>query len=181
MQSRQERSKASDIIHNIVFFLFPNEMKRCLLLGRKVMTNLDSIFKSRNITLPTKVCSTPGLLVHYQLLESTQIHVHWVGDAISSSVVPFSSCPQSFPASGSFQMSQLFASGGQSIGVSASASSQVFSNTSTLSVTPPNLLPISSHSLFTLKPQGAFKRTHLTTSHPCLTPFSDPSVCRNQS
>ena len=41
---------------------------------------------------------------------------------ISSSVVPFSSCPQSFPASGSFQMSQLFASGGQSIGVSASAS-----------------------------------------------------------
>ena len=41
---------------------------------------------------------------------------------ISSSVVPFSSCPQSFPASGSFPMSQLFASGGQSIGVSASIS-----------------------------------------------------------
>ena len=41
---------------------------------------------------------------------------------ISSSVIPFSSCLQSFPASGSFQMSQLFASGGQSIGVSASAS-----------------------------------------------------------
>ena len=41
---------------------------------------------------------------------------------ISSSVVPFSSCPQSFPASGSFQMSQLSASGGQSIGVSASTS-----------------------------------------------------------
>ena len=39
---------------------------------------------------------------------------------ISSSVVPFSSCPQSFPASGSFQVSQLFASGGQGIGVSAS-------------------------------------------------------------
>ena len=32
------------------------EVKRCLLLGRKVMTNLDSIFKSRDITLPTKVC-----------------------------------------------------------------------------------------------------------------------------
>ena len=41
---------------------------------------------------------------------------------ISSSVVPFSSCLQSFPASGSFQMSQLFASGSQSIGVSALAS-----------------------------------------------------------
>ena len=46
----------------------------------------------------------------------------WCHPAISSSIIPFSSCPQSFPASGSFQMSQLFASGGQSIGVSASAS-----------------------------------------------------------
>ena len=45
----------------------------------------------------------------------------WCRPAISSSVVPFSSCPQSLPASGSFPMSQLFASGGQSIGVSASA------------------------------------------------------------
>ena len=46
----------------------------------------------------------------------------WCHPTISSSVVPFSSCPQSFPASGSFQMSQFFTSGGQSIGVSASAS-----------------------------------------------------------
>ena len=46
----------------------------------------------------------------------------WCHPAISSSVVPFSSCPQSFPASGSFQMSQLFTSGGQSIGVLASKS-----------------------------------------------------------
>ena len=46
----------------------------------------------------------------------------WCHPTISSSVFPFSSCPQSFPASGSFQMSQLFASGGQSIGVSASTS-----------------------------------------------------------
>ena len=44
----------------------------------------------------------------------------WCHPTISSSVVPFSSCPQSFPASRSFQMSQLFSSGGQSIGVSAS-------------------------------------------------------------
>ena len=60
--------------------------------------------------------------IHHQLLESTQTHVHRVSDAISSSVIPFSSCPQSFPASGTFQMSQLFASVGQSIGVSALAS-----------------------------------------------------------
>ena len=46
----------------------------------------------------------------------------WCHPAISSSVVPFSSCLQSFPASGSFPMSQFFASDGQSIGVSASAS-----------------------------------------------------------
>ena len=46
----------------------------------------------------------------------------WCHPTISSSVFPFSSCPQSFPASGSFPMSQLFTSGGQSIGVSASAS-----------------------------------------------------------
>ena len=46
----------------------------------------------------------------------------WCHPTISSSVIPFSSCPQSFPASGSFPMSQLFASGGQSIGVSASTS-----------------------------------------------------------
>ena len=44
----------------------------------------------------------------------------WCHPTISSSVVPFSSCLQSFPASGSFQMSQFFTSGGQSIGVSAS-------------------------------------------------------------
>ena len=46
----------------------------------------------------------------------------WCHPIISSSVVPFSSCPQSFPASGSFPLSQPFTSGGQSIGASASAS-----------------------------------------------------------
>ena len=54
--------------------------------------------------------SIPGLSVHHQLPEFTQTHVHRVGDApaISSSVIPFSSCPQSLPAPGSFPMSQLF-------------------------------------------------------------------------
>ena len=46
----------------------------------------------------------------------------WCHPTISSSVIPFSSCPQSFPASGSFQMSELFISGGQSIRISASTS-----------------------------------------------------------
>ena len=48
--------------------------------------------------------------------------VQWCHPTISSSIIPFSSCLQSFPASGSFQMSQLFASSSQSIGVSAAAS-----------------------------------------------------------
>ena len=65
--------------------------------------------------------STPGLPVHHQLPEFPQTHVHRVGDASQPSGVPFS-CPHSLPASGSFPMSQYFASGGQSIGVSASAS-----------------------------------------------------------
>ena len=64
-------------------------------------------------------CSMPGLPVHRQLPELAQIHVHWVGDAIqpvipsNQSADPFSSSPQSFPASGSLPMSQFFASGGQ--------------------------------------------------------------------
>ena len=72
-------------------------------------------------------CSTPSLPVHHQLPEVNKIQVHWVSDAIQtstiqpSSVVLFS-CIQSFPASGFFPVSQFFASGGQSIGVSASTS-----------------------------------------------------------
>ena len=67
-------------------------------------------------------CSTPGFPVRHQLPELTQTHVHHVGDAILSSVVPFSSCLQSFPALGSFPMSQFFTSGGWSIRASALAS-----------------------------------------------------------
>ena len=58
----------------------------------------------------------------YEFISDSRPSSPWCHPAISSSVVPFSSCPQSLPASGSSQMSQLFASGGQSIGVSASTS-----------------------------------------------------------
>ena len=65
-------------------------------------------------------CSTPGLPVriHSNSCPSSR----WCHPAISSSVISFSSCPQSLPASESFPMSQLFAWGGQSTGASASAS-----------------------------------------------------------
>ena len=70
-------------------------------------------------------CSMPSFPVLHYLPEFAQTHVHWVSDAIptiSSSVTSFSFCPQSSPTSGSFPMSQLFASGGQSIRASPSAS-----------------------------------------------------------
>ena len=66
---------------------------------------------------------TPGFPVLHYLPEFAQIHVHWVSDLTQPShslVASFSSCSQSFPASGSFPMIWLFISGGQSIGASAS-------------------------------------------------------------
>ena len=63
-------------------------------------------------------CPSPTPRVHSDSCPSSR----WWHPAISTSVVHFSSCPQSLPASGSFPMSQLFAWGGQSTGVSASAS-----------------------------------------------------------
>ena len=63
-------------------------------------------------------CPSPTPRVHSDLFPSSQ----WCHPAISSSVIPFSSCPQSLPASKSFPMTQLFTWGGQSTGVSALAS-----------------------------------------------------------
>ena len=66
--------------------------------------------------------STPGLPVRHQLPEFTQTHVHQVGDANQPSHPLSSPSPLAFKASGYFPVSQFFASGGQSIGVSALAS-----------------------------------------------------------
>ena len=138
-----------------------HEIERCLLLGRKVMTNLDSILSSRDITLPTEVLLVKAMVfpvVHHWLNGCEFEWIPGVGDGqgilaccdswggkesdmterlnwtelmpiasvmpstISSSVVPFSSCLQSFPLSGSFPISQFFTSGSQRIEVSASAS-----------------------------------------------------------
>ena len=128
-----------------------NEIKRHLLFGRKVMINLGSILKSRDITLPTKGPSSQGYGFSnshswmWELLSCVQLFVtqwtaahqaslsftishwcsnsyHWVSDAILPSH-PLSS-PSAFYLSQhwTFLMSQLFASGGQSIGISASTS-----------------------------------------------------------
>ena len=75
------------------------------------------LFATPWITARRASCPSPTPRVHPNPCPSSQ----WRHPAISSSVVPFSSCPRSFPASGSFPMSQLFAWGGQRTGVSASA------------------------------------------------------------
>ena len=87
-----------------------------------IFTCCCSVTKSCPALCNPMNCSMPGFPALHYLPEFAQTHVHWVGDAIqpfSSSVVPFS-CLQSFPASGSFPISRLFASGGPSIGASAS-------------------------------------------------------------
>ena len=77
----------------------------------------DSVWPHRR--QPTRPpCPSPTFGVHPNPFPLSR----WCHPTISSSVIPFSSCPQSFPASGSFQMSQLFTSGAQNIGASASAS-----------------------------------------------------------
>ena len=119
-----------------------HEIKRRLLLGRKVMTNLDSILKSRYVTLPTKVClvnsvqslshvrffATPWTAAHQASLSITNsrssLKLMSIESVMPSNHLilyhPLCSCLQFFPASGSFLMSLLFASGDQSIGTSAS-------------------------------------------------------------
>ena len=85
----------------------------------------SSVAQSCRILCDPMNCSMPGVPVHHQFLELAQTHVpssQWCHWTISSSVISFISCLQSFPASGSFPMSQFFASGGRSIGISALAS-----------------------------------------------------------
>ena len=103
-----------------------HEIKRRLLLGRKAMTNLvqfscsvmsDSL-RPHGLQHARLSCLSPTPGAYSNSCPSSR----WCHPTISSTVVPFSSCLQSFPASGSFPMSQFFTSGGQSIGVSASAS-----------------------------------------------------------
>ena len=99
-------------------------MNICFEYGYKIhqQYQFSSVAQSRQTLCDPMDCHTPGFPVHHQLPELAQTHVHGAGDAISSSVIPFTSCLQSFPESGSFPVSQFFASGGQSIGVSASVS-----------------------------------------------------------
>ena len=93
---------------------YEEETKSSVQFSHSVMS--DSLWPHRlQHARPPCPSPTPGVYPNSCSLS------RWCHPAISSSVVPFSSCLQSFPASGSFSMSLLFVSGGQSIGASASA------------------------------------------------------------
>ena len=114
----------------LIFYLLISLFLFLMLSSRFPPPFLSTQFSSETQSCPTLCdpmdCSMPGFPVHHQHLELAQIHVHRVGDAIQPSHYSSSTSPPAFhlahPASESFPKSQLVASGGPSIGVSASAS-----------------------------------------------------------
>ena len=108
----------------VVQFVLPRAKDECSFYF--ISAQFSSVLSLNHVGLYT----TPWAAAHQASLSITNsqsapkpcLLSQWCHPTASFSVVPFSSCPQSFPTSGSFQMTQLFASGGQSIGVSASTS-----------------------------------------------------------
>ena len=109
--------------HSVVKINLTSPLVSCLWAGYISSVQFSSVAQSRPTLCDPRNHSTPGLPVHHHLLEFTQTRPSspWCHPAISTLVIPFSSCSQSLPASESFPMSQLFAWGGQSTGVSALA------------------------------------------------------------
>ena len=124
MMGQKQSYLTSNIIHSVFQQKFIEHIVHICHSSRFQFRSVQSLVRIRLFATPMD-CSTPGHPLPHQLWECTQTHVHlsrWGHPTISSSVIPFFSQLQSFPASGSFQMSQFFASGGHSIGVAASAS-----------------------------------------------------------
>ena len=100
-----------------------NELKGVLTFFIGGMYQISPAQFSRSVVTPrTVACQLPCPSPTPRACSDSYPSSWWCHPTISSSVVPFSSCLQSFPASGSFLMNRFFASGGQSIGASASAS-----------------------------------------------------------
>ena len=135
--------KTTNVIHKCVSWLFVqpgSPLSLSLFLGLPIpwdttILRFSSVQFSRSVVSdslrphvlqharPPCPSPTPGVKLQTQTLDPNSCPLsRWCHPTISSFVVPFSSCPQSFPASGSFHRSQLFASGGQSTGVTASTS-----------------------------------------------------------
>ena len=114
-RSYKPRSKR---VQAIIWILWPCSLKQSYIVAAIQSPSRVQLWDPMD-------CSVPDFLVLHHLLEFAQTHVplnRWCHPSILSSVVLFSFCFQWFPASRSFQMCQFFASGGQSIGASASAS-----------------------------------------------------------
>ena len=99
--------------------------KAVVCIHNRIFSSIQLLSRVQLFVTPWTAARQAPLSFTDCLPEVAQILVHWVGDAVQPPhplLSPFSSCPQSSPASGAFPMSQFFISGGQSIGVSASAS-----------------------------------------------------------
>ena len=122
--------------------------------------------------------SMPGFPVHHQFPELTQTHVHWVGDAIQPShplVIPILFHLQSFPASRSFPMSQFFISGGQSTGVSASASVLLMNIQGWFPLGLTGLISLQSKGLSRVFSNTTVQRHQFFSAQPSL--WSDSHIC----
>ena len=119
-------------------------------------------------------CSTPGFpVLHYlrEFAHSCPLS-WWCHPTISSSFTPFYSCPQSFPASGSFQGSQLFAPGGQSTGASVSVLSMYIQDWFLLGLT--GFISLCWRDSQGSSPAPQFENTILQHSASCMVQFSHP-------
>ena len=142
--------------------------------------NLCAKFSSVQLLSPVRLFATPWTAARQAPCQSPTPRVHrnpcpwsqWCHSTISSSLIPFSSCPQSFPASGSFSVSQLFASGGQSIGVSAS--------TPVLLLNTQDWYPLEWTGWISLQSQESFPTSQLKSINSALTFLYRPpltSIC----
>ena len=121
MEIYLDENKHLYFYHLTITIVFHIQFDMCLSYLLKNMYQFSSVAQSCPTLWPHELqharppCPSPTPGVH----PNPRPLSRWCHPTISSSVVPFSSCPQTFPASGSFPMSQLFAQGGQSIGVLA--------------------------------------------------------------
>ena len=115
MQNKKKGVLPSFRLNNILSKSIASVQFSSVQFSRSVVSDSFRPHESQHARPP---CPSPTPRVHSNSCPSSQ----WCHPAISSSVIPFSSCPQFLPASGSFQMRQLFTWGGQRIGVSVLAS-----------------------------------------------------------
>ena len=154
---------------DIALAWFWNLILSSVQFSRSVMSNS---LRPHGLQPTRPPCPSPPPRVYSNSCPSSR----WCHAAISSSVVPFSSCPQSFLALGSFLMSQLFAWGGQSNGISASAS--------VLPMKIQDWFPLGWTGSFSLQSKGVlrvFSNTNLILGVKNFSPFKPPSALLSHS